>query len=152
MILGFTGSRNGMTAEQCEAFGKLISELQPTEFRHGACIGSDEWAAGAVRMYFGASVRIVAHPGRSVRGGKNLQYAPKSAALSDEVLTVRPFMDRNFAIVAACDRLVACPNTFARLSSGGTWATIGFAEQANRPLSVIWPDGVVTDSATMGKR
>jgi hypothetical protein len=40
MILGFSGTRKGMTAGQKDSLRQMLVELQPEEFHHGDFIGS----------------------------------------------------------------------------------------------------------------
>ena len=40
MIIGFTGSRKGMTGEQAAVVMRLL--LSATEGHHGDCVGADE--------------------------------------------------------------------------------------------------------------
>lgn len=54
----------------------------------------------------------------------------------------KPPMQRNRDIVALADKVIACPPNYERIKSGsGTWATIGFAERAGKPLAIVYPDG-----------
>lgn len=61
MKVGFTGTREGMTAAQRLAFSKLIAELFVDEFHHGDCVGSDAEAHDAVVDLYGSD-KITIHP------------------------------------------------------------------------------------------
>lgn len=60
MILGFTGTREGMTDEQRVACAALMERMDLTEFHHGGCDGADLQAAAIVET--GCKL-IVVHPG-----------------------------------------------------------------------------------------
>ena len=59
MIVGFTGTRNGMTGQQNEAIRKWIAKNKPSEFHHGDCVGAD---AEAHDLFEGAGAEIYIHP------------------------------------------------------------------------------------------
>lgn len=118
MIVGFTGTRNGMTPHQLvqlrdELRMRLSYEGTPV-FHHGAAIGADRQAAEiAAEMGY----TVVAHP-----AGPNP-------------------LDRNRDIVAACDVLIATPKGVIEQRRGsGTWATMRYGQKARKPVVVIWPN------------
>lgn len=52
MIVGFTGTREGLSLCQYDAFDRYVCELPSfTEFHHGACVGASERAAGQELRY-----------------------------------------------------------------------------------------------------
>ena len=134
--VGFSGTRQGMTDAQKEAFSALIRELGPTEFHHGDAIGADAEAADAVNQLL-QRPKIICHPCYF-----NAQRA--WTKFNDEKRPVRDTHVRNRRIVAETDLLVGCPKSMKRLQSTGTWHTIGEAEGKGKPRFVVWPDGTIT--------
>jgi len=134
-IVGFTGTRAGMTAAQAETVRRLLRELRPAEFHHGDCVGADEQAhALAMR----AGVRVIIHPPEY---GRHRAWCLGAAA----VLDVKPYMERNADIVAACSILIATPQQAGEIVRSGTWATVRRGRKADRLLHVVAPDGTVGD-------
>ena len=143
VVLGFTGTRTGMSAAQKRTFAALVRELQPGTFRHGACVGADEDAAAIVRAEC-PLCRILAYPGVSARGGDNNEHrSVKAIALSREVMPEETHFARNRRIVLGADLLVATPwqSEEPTASQGGTWYTIAFARRQKCKVRIIWPDG-----------
>ena len=64
--------------------------------------------------------------------------------MSDEVRDPLPYLERNRAIVDACDILIACPKGMQEEQRSGTWATVRYARRRDRPIVIVWPDGTVT--------
>jgi hypothetical protein len=62
----------------------------------------------------------------------------------DETRPPLKHMQRNKAIVAESDVVIACPLDMVEKTIGGTWKTIGFTRKAGRPLAIVWRDGTVT--------
>ena len=138
MIAGFTGSRDGMTSDQKDTFGKLLGMSKVVEFHHGDCVGADEQAHGIIQalIYAGmANIKLVGHPPSD----------PKLQALCDfdEVRTQRPYLVRNRVIVNETDCLIATPSSMQEIEKGGTWFTIRYARQKEKPILLIWPDGTL---------
>ena len=131
--VGFTGTRTGMTSEQEKTFSKLIKKLNPSEFRHGDCIGSDLQAHVVVKKL---GVRIVVHPPLN---SMKRALAPDP----DEVLPKREYLERNRDIVDASDILIATPESRMGVQRSGTWATVRYAMREKKPVILIFPDGVV---------
>ena len=53
-----------------------------------------------------------------------------------------PFLTRNHNIVLFSDVMLATPKQVEEQRRGsGTWATIRYARQAEKPLAIVWPDG-----------
>src|ERR1700679_3513723 len=101
MIIGFTGTRYGLTLSQRRALDSVFAARPGTSFHHGGCVGAARAAALLMRSFV---TRIVLHPG------------PESDAyfltvISDERREPKPHLARNRDIVAASDLIVACPAT-----------------------------------------
>lgn len=133
MRVGFTGTRDGMTAEQAAVFEGFVP--LPTEFHHGSCKGADIEAAMIVRKIFMVHVPIICHPGpdgdpcQYESGVDDLRHAPKT------------HFARNRDIVNQTDMLIACPCDMSEQSRGGTWYTVNYAKKVGKPVTIIWPDG-----------
>jgi hypothetical protein len=131
MKIGFTGTRNGMTAEQRTAVRALLLETPGTGV-HGDCIGAD--------ADFDAICKELGYETYCLPCDLDDMRAHCTEARAEPTAP----MQRNRAIVAQADRMIACPPNFERIKRGsGTWATIRFAEQSKKPLAIVFPDGRV---------
>jgi hypothetical protein len=135
VILGFTGTREGMTPPQREAFRRTVSAFFVTEFHHGDCIGSDAEAHADVRLCW-PSAPIVIHP--------PVDVAHRAYCTGDVLLEPRTHFARNRAIVCAADVVVGASLTPMRTERGGTWYTLDYAFKLGKLVQVHWPDGSVT--------
>ena len=133
MIVGFTGTRNGMTDEQIAIFEGLIP--RPASFHHGSCKGADVQAARIVRKLFRDHIPIIAHPGPD--GDSNRE----DSGVDDEKCPPRSHLARNRDIVNLCDLLIACPFESEEQPRGGTWYTIRYARNRGVNVTIIYPDG-----------
>jgi len=135
MTLGFSGTRDGMTPEQDYAVAKLIRDFNPTEAHHGDCVGADAEFHDLIRT--GTDASVIIHPPI-----KNTWRAFCTATYSREP---KGYLARDRDIVDETDRLVAAPKTFHQVSHSGTWYTIGYALSVGKPVTIVWPDGTVSD-------
>lgn len=144
MIVGFTGTRRGLTGPQRSALKQTLWKMPLTEFHHGDCIGADDEAAGFADL---AEKRptIHAHPGL-------LESLRAHSVGNDVIHPPDAFFRRNRRIVDLCDTLLVCPADMRWESRGGTWMTHDYARKSERKVTVIviWPDGVTTDSVEPG--
>ena len=132
MIVGFTGTRQGMTKEQARKVFELLKELNGTAFHHGNCVGSDE-AAAAIAM--GLGYVTIAHLGDI----PELQ----STFESEIVFGISDNLERNKVIVDSADTMIATPAQTTEVKRGsGTWQAIRYARKTKTPLHIIWPNGV----------
>jgi hypothetical protein len=123
-----------MAEPQRVAFGEVMAALQPRVGHHGLCVGADAQFHYVCRDL---GVRIEGHP----------PVDPKLRAwLQCDVLhPEKPYLARDWDIVRVAEVLVATPRE--RPWKGGTWRTVGFANQVERRTILIRPDGMVLDSA-----
>jgi hypothetical protein len=137
VIIGFTGTRNGMTPEQRREVASEISDVT-SELHylpvvlHGDCVGAD------------ADFDAIAAGLGCERWSRPCTAPPELRANTGAKQIAEPErpMARNRAIVAQADMMIACPPNFERIKTGsGTWATIGFTEKADKPLVIVFPDG-----------
>lgn len=113
MIVGFTGTQNGMTHNQRRAFFEdtPIKAIMDVCYKvhHGDCVGSDADFHRIVR--FKEVVPIVIHPpDRDIK---------RAFCVGNEMKEPKPYLERNHDIVDACDVLIACPkSTLEEMRSG----------------------------------
>jgi hypothetical protein len=144
-ILGFTGTRKGLSTAQRDALRLLLATEGPREFHHGACRGADEEAVELADDALGDAVVIVAHP---------QSFWPRLVSKIALNLSVShrlrlPPRERNARIVAAVGKLVACPWAPEDADwKSGTWATVRIARRAGVPVVVVNRDGSLTEENT----
>lgn len=136
MILGFTGTRYGMTPAQKERFLSFFNFYNIEEFHHGDCVGADEDAHSLVRAAF-PSIYIVTHPPTNPRFRANCR--------GDASKSPREYISRNHNIVDISHILIATPREMKEKQRSGTWATIRYARKTGKTLGLIYPDGTVVD-------
>lgn len=145
MIIGFTGTRQGMTELQRLAITKLMMEARRDSdaqwLHHGGAQGAD---AQAHWIWLSMDGRIHLHPGQDFSGdvvGAELTNWDRSSI-------AKPFLIRNKDIVNACTLLIATPAQTVNIPRGsGTWATIRYARKIGRPTTILWPDGTGQQTA-----
>ena len=138
MVVGFTGTRNGMTDIQKEKVDGILQILlikYPKLIAlHGDCVGADD--------DFHKICRLLEIP-IEIRPCDLVHYRAFCEKASVTYKAEKP-MKRNRAIVAQADVMIACPPNFERIKRGsGTWATISFSKKANVLLYIIYPNGSV---------
>jgi hypothetical protein len=120
MTLGFTGTRKGMTAGQKTQLRDFFYAITLNgddaaeykhEFHHGCAVGADTEAAAAARRH---KCIVFEHP-----------------------IDARGPLERNRDIVAACDLLIAAPETDTEQLRSGTWATVRYARAAGKPVVML---------------
>jgi len=132
-IVGFTGTRYGMTAAQWEAVDRLLGELFARELHHGDCVGADADAHAIAKK---RQLRIVIHP--------PLQEEHRAFCRDADVIApTKSHFARNRDIVERAAVLIATPYESEVQLRGGTWYTVGYARKVGRPVHVVWPDGSV---------
>lgn len=132
-VLGFSGTRSGMSEQQRVIVRDLIAAIAPTEAHHGDCLGSDEQFHQLVAGT--GAIRLVVHPPENPR--------LRAWCKGDEIKPALPYLERNRAIVAASNLLVATPAS--AMVTGGTWFTINEAIRMERRTIIIHRDGRVVD-------
>ncbi len=142
-VLGFTGTREGMTDRQRSSVAALLRTLAPSAIVHGGCVGADD-EVDEMAMTYGIP-RLV-RPGNIE--AKRGAYTSRSGTLI--VFPVRPNLTRNRSIVHDCDVLVAAPKGDEELRSG-TWSTVRYARPWRR-LIVVRPDGTRVEEETGASR
>ncbi|MFI5302857.1 MAG: hypothetical protein ACHREM_32610 [Polyangiales bacterium] len=139
--VGFTGTREGFTAEQRLYFETMIAGLalanRCVEFHHGDCQGADAEAHDIVRA-LAPDWTIHIHPGPDGdphRAGK----------VGDRYHMAKGHFARNRDIVRASSLVLGVSVAPHRLDRGGTWYTLDFAVKNRVPTKVLWPAAGVDD-------
>ena len=134
-IIGFTGTKRGLTNFQRNEIYRLLVELKATEFHHGDCVGADLIAH---KIALSLHIPIVVHPPEdsSFRAYSSYIITPL-----DLVTTLDPddYILRNHAIVDASDIMLAAPRTNKLEIRSGTWATIRYDRRFGNVLYMIYP-------------
>lgn len=131
MRMGFTGTRDGMTDQQKDRLAIIVDKIDPDEFHHGDCIGSDAEAHRIVREVH-ANIWIIGHP----------PIVETYRAFCDFDQSRKPldYIKRDHKIVDESELLVATPDGFVEKFRSGTWITIGYA-RTRIPVFIIQPNG-----------
>lgn len=144
MIAGFSGSRDGMTEAQQVAVLRLLMDLQPAEFHHGAGPGRGRNLsadAQAVALARALGIWTVAHPGPiGVAEG-----VPDSHETHEPAGWLA--RDRAIAVAVGADPegvLIAAPKTMPAAPRSGTATTARYAVQEGARVIWVAPDGTVT--------
>lgn len=140
----FSGSREGMTADQIVTLHRLVEQYAThntiQDFHHGMSGESDRIAHYAARTY-SAFYYIIGHPSTLEKWRINVTV--------DEMRLMKPPLDRNQDMideVGEFGRLICTPNTNYPLSHpSGTWSTAMRAERAGLYLDIIELNGEVRD-------
>lgn len=141
MIIGFTGTRNGMTDEQYKAVVKIVTDLvclsdEPVVCLHGDCIGAD--------ADFNKIVLDVSDPYLQTQTRPCTYENMRAFCEAKQIEEPKPPMQRNRDIVADSDVMIACPPNYVKIKKGsGTWATVGFTKKAKKPLYIVLPNGKI---------
>lgn len=135
MILGFTGTRDGMTDRQREGVAEFLWQYRPTIVHHGDCVGADSQFHDSA-LLLPEPPRIETHPCNLTKFRANRK--------ANVVHPVRLPKDRDEDIVRASEQLLAAPRATASTSyRSGTWQAIRLALAAKKTVTVVWPDGTV---------
>lgn len=138
-IIGFTGTRNGMTEPQKQTLSTLLREMRPQAFHHGDCVGADAEAAGIADAL---GVRIICHPPTNT--------TDRAYTRADEAREPKSYFERNRDIVHESDVLIGASYGPTEHPTGGTWYTIRYAVKYGvyshcYKIIVIWPDGTTEE-------
>jgi len=126
MIVGFTGTRKGMTDGQVKYFASELSLLNATEFHHGDCIGADEQANKVARSM---GIKTAGHP--------PIDSKNRAFCKCDMWFEPKPYLERNCDIVNACDVLFVAPRFNYEEQRSGTWSTFRFADKIGTKIIMV---------------
>lgn len=142
--IGFTGSREGLTAPQHQSLVRLLDAFMAErgattpdsvpQFHHGDCVGADALSGDAAHA---AGYEIHIHPPNmsGLRAYCSNRYPAK-------VYDVFPYLVRNKNIVDSTDILMATPNG-PETTRSGTWSTVRYARKKSKEIWIVYPDGKV---------
>lgn len=133
MIVGFTGTRAGMTLQQWRTVSTTLIKLGVDSLSHGCCVGADAQAHKTALCY---GWHIYGYPGPVTKWSMHIIREEFTWLAQAE-----PYATRNRKI-AACEVLVAAPKGYD-LGVGGTGMTVRFARELGRRVIVVLPDGSV---------
>jgi len=130
MKIGVTATRKGLTGHQIQTTWQLLVWNEPEELIHGGCINGDEQLA---KMASELGIWTHELPGNMSK--------LRTQFVSDETHHPQNNLKRNRQIVRIATHMLACPSGHKEIMRGsGTWATIRYALELEKPLVVIWPD------------
>jgi hypothetical protein len=142
VIHGITGTHRGYTPAQRAALSSIVRHPSTEVIHHGDCVGVD---ALAHDVAFEAHKRIAIHPPSDgkLRAFKGIGVTPKFIG---QIVWYepKPYLDRDDDIVDVCTTLIAVPFGPESMRGSGTWYTIRRARDAEKPRTIIWPDGSIT--------
>lgn len=142
MKLGFTGTRKRLPQPQVASLFYLLKDLFPFELHHGDCVGADAEANAIFNsLRLGTQARIVMHPQTDETHRAFCRPEPQDEVREPELPLVR-----NQDIVNEADRVIACPDSYQPKIRSGTWSTIRRAQNAGKNVTVVWPDGTISNS------
>ena len=129
MIIGFTGTRKGMTRQQYIEVERILLEYSPGTVVHGDCIGADaEFNQIAQNINCFIVIRPSNIPSMCAHCKGRKVYPPEDPLV------------RNHKIVDMSHRMIACPSSKVETLRSGTWATIRYARSIGRPIEIIYPE------------
>jgi len=133
MILGFSGTRDGMSTRQSSALTDILASMYERHehiFVHGDCIGSDaEAAILADHLCWVVEARPCTIENMRAHTERRIDCAYHEP---------KPPLIRNQDIVNQCEILIAAPKSLL-VQKGGTWATIHYARKIGRPVIILDP-------------
>jgi hypothetical protein len=142
MIIGFTGTKKGMTDAQWDAIVSILLKLNYNEAHHGDCVGADAeffLILYGVRNDTGRPCIIHSHP--------STIKATNAHTPSDIIHDPLPPLERDAIIARKVDLMIATPKGFEEEIRSGTWTTVRRAREAGTPIKIVWPDGSITEEA-----
>lgn len=141
MIIGFTGTREGMTPKQRNEVIGTLREYSAgiTRAHHGGCVGADEqFHSYCIGAGISGRDRLHVWPGHPYRKPW-VDYM--QADLEGNYTKHEPayYLDRNRQFVELCDLIIATPKEDQDPGKGGTWYTIRYAKEIGKQVKIITP-------------
>lgn len=147
MLVGFTGTQDGMTQIQKEELKKALKQILDStgieQFHHGCCEGADEEAHEIVMeldkenaLFANNPINIYGHP--SILRKKDKPFIGYA-----KVYLPKDPLKRNKDIVNEIEMLIATPKEDHEVLRSGTWSTIRCARKGKKPITIIYPNGKI---------
>lgn len=132
-IVGFTGTRHGMTEAQKTSVSGLLENIMISGIHHGCCIGADAEVHSIATM---KNIPVLKHPPIDTRF---LGHCPGGYSFP-----AKAYHPRNRDIVDMSNWLIAAPWDNEEQLTGGTWMTVRYARVQKLPaIFIVWPSGLV---------
>lgn len=138
ITIGITGTQRGMSKNQAHQLTMLLDKLYKLYsphgevwLAHGDCLGVD-CEAHYIAKDIGYHIRV--HPPSNIKKRANCQGA-------DSMMPPQIYSIRNHDIVRTCDYLIVVPYQQIEIVRSGTWATLRYARQRDKPHTIINPNG-----------
>ena len=127
MIVGFTGTRQGMSTSQREFLAEIFIALKVSKLHHGCCIGADDQANTIARSL---GIKTEGHP--------HIITDKMARCVVDIIHQPKDYIPRNHEIVDAVSILLVAPLTRTEVKQGsGTWATYRYANQTGKNVIIL---------------
>jgi hypothetical protein len=140
VIVGFTGTRNGMSVYQKEAIRRLIRIFRGEGYAHGDCVGGDKEfddlvleAIDETNLCTTIHVFPPTNPVFRAWCGHETTYS------SYLVYHENDYLVRDRLIVNLSDIMIAAP-AGEEIVRSGTWYTVRYAIRTNKHVFIIYPD------------
>lgn len=138
MIVGFTGTKEGLTTEQSKTMLNLLTIIAivgDVSAVHGDCIGGDtSFHSACVSLEIG----VLILPGCAADGSSPSRSHCQGAFAVRES---KPYRDRDLDIATIADFMFVCPKERDEQIRSGTWMTYRMARKLGKVCVVIFPDG-----------
>lgn len=132
--IGFTGTKQGMTAYQREFLRNKLLNLKINGYQyvhHGDCVGADaQFHEIAISIGF----QVIIHP------PTNPKLRAHLFDVFTQILPAKDYLSRNRDIVDACSILLATPKESFEVLRSGTWATVRYARSKKKEVFIIRPE------------
>jgi hypothetical protein len=129
MIIGFTGSRKGITLMQKQFVAQILKENQATHVNHGDCVGADE-SFHEISHNLQLSISVFPPDKSSLRA----HCSPEGEGV---LHPEEGFLKRNHRIVDSSDILIACPESSKEQLRSGTWSTVRYARKKGKRVLLV---------------
>lgn len=133
VVLGFTGTRDGLTDYQRNAIWSMLRDIKPREAHHGDCVGGDSDFHFLCRK---REIPLIGHPPEDDRWRAFCEGF-------ERIEVPRPYLARNRIIVNTVQILIAAPKEDYEpppQRGQGTWSTVRYARSIGRLLRIVWPE------------
>lgn len=133
-VVGFTGTRAGMTEAQKARVRELVIGSCTSEAHHGGCVGADVDFDFICHNIPYRAIKVVVHPS-SLKSYHGIVLQPY------ELRSEYPPLERDRHIVDESGLLIATPKSAQEQIRSGTWTTVRYARNQGRTVLIVLPDG-----------